>query len=55
MKAADDVEKNGTAAFLDGMVPKLLGETTRRNRPDIVNRARAMMDAMRKSRHIRSR
>jgi len=46
MKAADDVEKNGTAAFLDGMVPKLLGETTRRNRPDIVNSARAMMDAM---------
>ena len=46
LKAADDVEKNGTAAFLDSMVPKLLGETTRRNRPDIVNRARTMMDAM---------
>src|SRR4051812_18529527 len=46
MKAADDVERNGTAAFLDGMVPKLLGETTRRNRPDIVAHARSMMDAM---------
>ena len=46
LKAAGDVEKNGTASFLEGMVPKLLGETTRRNRPDIVNRARAMMDAM---------
>ena len=45
LKSADDVEKNGTASFLDGMVPKLLGETARRNRPDIVNRARAMMDA----------
>ena len=46
LKAADEVEKNGTASFLDSMVPKLLGETTRRNRPDIVNRARAMMNAM---------
>ena len=45
-KSADEVEKNGTAAFLDGMLPKLLGETTRRNRPDIVRRARSMMDAM---------
>jgi len=46
LKTADEVEKNGTAAFLDGMIPNLLGETTRRNRPDIVSRARAMMDAM---------
>ena len=46
LKAADDVEINGTAAFLDSMVPKLLGETTRRNRPDVVRRARTMMDAM---------
>ena len=46
LKAAAEVEKNGTASFLDSMVPKLLGETTRRNRPDIVSRARAMMDAM---------
>jgi pimeloyl-ACP methyl ester carboxylesterase len=46
LKAADEVEKNGTSSFLDSMVPKLLGETTRRNRPDIVDRARAMMDAM---------
>jgi pimeloyl-ACP methyl ester carboxylesterase len=46
LKAADDVEKNGTSSFLDNTVPKLLGESTRRNRPDIVNRARTMMDAM---------
>src|SRR5436305_9009363 len=46
LKAADDVEKNGTASFLDANVPKLLGETTRRNRPDIVSRAREMMNGM---------
>jgi pimeloyl-ACP methyl ester carboxylesterase len=46
LKAADDVEKNGTASFLDANLPKLLGESTRRNRPDIVSRVRAMMDAM---------
>ena len=46
LKAADDVEKNGTASFLDASIPKLIGETTRRNRPDIVSRARAMMEAM---------
>lgn len=45
-KAADDVEKNGTSSFLDTNIQKLLGETTRRNRPDVVSRARAMMDAM---------
>jgi 3-oxoadipate enol-lactonase len=46
LKAADDVEKNGTASFLDANIQKLLGETTRRNRADIVSRARTMMDAM---------
>ncbi len=45
-QAADDVEKNGPDAFLDSLVPKLLGETTRRNRPDIVEAARAMMAEM---------
>jgi 3-oxoadipate enol-lactonase len=46
LKAADEVEKKGTAVFLDAMVPKLLGVSTQRNRPDIVARARTMMDAM---------
>ena len=46
LKAAGEVEKNGTAAFLDAMLPKLLGASTHRNRPDIVSRARTMMDAM---------
>jgi pimeloyl-ACP methyl ester carboxylesterase len=46
LKAADEVEKNGTTAFLGAMVPKLLGVSTQRNRPDIVARARIMMEAM---------
>ena len=46
LKTADEAEKNGTAAFLDAMVPKLLGVSTQRNRPDIVARARTMMEAM---------
>ena len=46
LKAAEDVEKNGTALFLDNSVVKLVGESTRRNRPDIVTRARGLMDAM---------
>ncbi|MFL6300388.1 MAG: alpha/beta fold hydrolase [Terriglobales bacterium] len=46
LKAAEDVEKNGIAAFLDAAILKLMGESTRRNRPDIVTRARSMMDTM---------
>jgi 3-oxoadipate enol-lactonase len=46
LQAADDVEKNGPDAFLDSLVPKLLGETTRRNRPDLVASARVMMNRM---------
>lgn len=48
LKVAADVEKNGTASFIDSMIPEFLGETTRRNRPDIVDRARAMMETMRR-------
>jgi 3-oxoadipate enol-lactonase len=43
LKAADDVETHGPAAFIDSMIPKLLGETTRTTRPDLVERARGMM------------
>lgn len=42
LRAADDVEKNGPDAFVDGMIPRLFGETTRSNRPDLVEAARAM-------------
>jgi pimeloyl-ACP methyl ester carboxylesterase len=43
LKAADDVEKQGPVAFIDSMIPKLLGDTTRTTRPDLVERARKMM------------
>jgi 3-oxoadipate enol-lactonase len=46
LSAADDVEKRGIEPFIDSMVPKLLGETTRRNRPDVVAAARGMMMEM---------
>jgi len=43
LKAADDVEKQGPVAFIDSMIPKLLGDTIRTTRPDLVERARRMM------------
>src|SRR5208282_5395773 len=43
LKAADDVEKQGPVPFIDSMIPKLLGDTTRTTRPDLVERARKMM------------
>jgi len=43
LKAADDVEKQGPVPFIDSMIPKLLGDTTRTTRPDVVERARKMM------------
>ena len=43
LRAADDVEKHGPIPFIESMLPKLLGETTRRNRPDVVHAARRMM------------
>jgi 3-oxoadipate enol-lactonase len=43
LKSADDVEQRGTIPFIDSMIPKLLGENTRTNRPDIVDSARKMM------------
>jgi pimeloyl-ACP methyl ester carboxylesterase len=46
LQAAEDVEKNGPGPFLDALVPKLLGQSTRTNRQDIVDAARAMMRKM---------
>jgi len=43
LKSADDVEKQGPVPFIDSMIPKLLGDTTRTTRPDLVERARKMM------------
>jgi len=43
LKAAEDVEKHGPEPFIDSMIPRLLGETTRRNRPDLVQAAKGMM------------
>jgi 3-oxoadipate enol-lactonase len=46
LKSAEDVERQGPEPFIDGMIPKLIGETTRANRPDRVGAARAMMMKM---------
>ncbi|MGI9102158.1 MAG: alpha/beta fold hydrolase [Terriglobales bacterium] len=46
LRAADDVEKHGVEPFVDSMIPKLLGETTRTARPDLVEQARSMMMKM---------
>ncbi|HUR36551.1 MAG TPA: alpha/beta hydrolase, partial [Terriglobales bacterium] len=43
LQAADDVLQREPDAFLDGLHLKLVGETTRRNRPDLAARLRAMM------------
>ena len=43
LKAADDVEKQGPVPFIDSMIPKLLGDSTRTTRPDLVERARKIM------------
>jgi pimeloyl-ACP methyl ester carboxylesterase len=46
LKSAEDVQQNGPAAFLESMVPKLLGQHTRENRADVVEGARKMMAKM---------
>jgi len=43
LQSADDVLVRGPDAFLDGLLPKLVGETTRRNRPDIASTIRRLM------------
>jgi 3-oxoadipate enol-lactonase len=46
LKSVEDARVRGTAPFLDAQMEKLIGESTRRNRPDIVAKARAMMQMM---------
>jgi 3-oxoadipate enol-lactonase len=43
LQSAEDVMKKGVEPFVDSMLPKLLGETTRFNRPDVAAAARDMM------------
>src|SRR5258708_33396297 len=42
LQAADDVLKQGTEVFFDGMLQKALGETTRQSRPGLGRCARGM-------------
>ncbi len=42
LESAKQIEERGTEMFIDDLLPKLLGETTKRNRPDIVAEARRM-------------
>ncbi len=46
LKAAEAVEREGPEQFIQGMLPKVLGESTRRNRPDLEDRATNMMCKM---------
>ena len=43
LQAADDVLERGTEPFLESMIPKLFGATTREARPDLVDGAVRMM------------
>ena len=46
LNLASEVENKGPDDYLDSMIQKLLGESTRRNRPDVVKQAREMMGEM---------
>ena len=46
LQLADRVLREGTDSFIEEMLSKLLSQTTRTNRPDIVDAARKMMRSM---------
>jgi 3-oxoadipate enol-lactonase len=46
LNLADRVLREGTAGFIEEMLPKLMSPTTLTNRPDIVDKARRMMQRM---------
>jgi 3-oxoadipate enol-lactonase len=46
LEAANDVLQRGTEPFFESMLPKLLGETTRQSRPDLVEGALRLMRQM---------
>ena len=46
LQSAEEVLQRGTEVFFEGMLEKVLGETTRRSRPDLVEGALRMMRKM---------
>jgi pimeloyl-ACP methyl ester carboxylesterase len=46
LTAANDVLERGTEPFLESMVPRVIGKTTRETRPDLVEGALRMMRKM---------
>ena len=46
LKSIEGARRHGTAPFIDGQIQNFIGESTRRNRPDIVAKARAMMQSL---------
>ncbi|HYM77880.1 MAG TPA: alpha/beta fold hydrolase [Candidatus Dormibacteraeota bacterium] len=46
LQAANDILERGTEPFLQSMVPRLFGQTTRETRPDLVDGAVRMMRQM---------
>jgi len=46
LASADKVLREGTAGFIEEMLPKLLSPVTQSNRPDIVDSARRLMQQM---------
>jgi pimeloyl-ACP methyl ester carboxylesterase len=46
LQSANDVLERGTEPFFEGMIQKVLGETTRRTRQDLVDGALGMMRTM---------
>ncbi len=46
LQIADTVEHQGTSAFIDDLVPKLVSQSTQTNRPDIIDAAREMAKTM---------
>jgi pimeloyl-ACP methyl ester carboxylesterase len=46
LQAASDVLERGTEPFFESMIPRLLGQTTRETRPDLVAGALRMMRKM---------
>lgn len=45
-KSIDDAKRFGPAPFIETALNRILGETTRRNRPDLVERVRAMASSL---------
>lgn len=46
LQSANDVMERGTEPFFESLVPKLMGETTRKTRPDLVAGALRLMHKM---------